>query len=275
MDLKNITVEVKEGVAILALNRPAKLNAIDEPMLDELNQTLPALAAAREINVLVLTGAGRAFCAGGDFRFEDVRAGKSTPAKPEEESKLYKGIRQGRLLGPIAQLILNIHRMDKPTVAMINGDAVGAGLDMALACDLRVASNKARFAASFVKIGLTADTGSAWFLPRLVGLTKAMEYILSGDLFDAGEALRVGLLNKVVAPEELEKETLGLARRLARGPSVAQKLSRMQLYKGLEMDLESALGLAAACLVISASTEDHKEGVRAFAEKRPPAFKGK
>ncbi|MBM2832200.1 MAG: hypothetical protein HW414_1252 [Dehalococcoidia bacterium] len=273
--MKNITLEKADGVAMLTLNRPAKLNAINEVMLGELNRVMKEVGDDKEVRVLVVTGAGRAFCAGGDFRYEAVRSGKVAAAEAEDQRALYQGIRRGRLLGEAAQLILGLRRLDKPVIAMVNGDAVGGGLDLALACDLRVGSSQARFSTGFIRIALTPDTGATWLLPRLAGLGKALEYLLTGDFFSAEEAFRVGLLNRLVAPEELEKETMDLARRLARGPAVAQRLSKMQVYQGLEMDLEAALGLASTCLLISSNTEDHQEGVRAFAEKRPPAFRGR
>ncbi len=275
MELKNITLKKEERVALLSLNRPEKLNAINEAMLGELNWAVREVAEDREVNVLVLTGAGRAFCAGGDFRYDAVRSGRIGAAEAEDQRSLYQGIRSGRLLGESAQLILGLRQLDKPTVAMVNGDAVGGGLDLALACDLRIGSTKARFSTGFIRIGLTPDTGGTWMLPRLIGPGKALEYLLTGDLFGAEEACRIGLLNRVAAPEELERETMELAHRLARGPAVAQRLAKMQVYQGLAMDLEAALGLASTCLLISSATEDHQEGVRAFAEKRPPAFQGR
>jgi enoyl-CoA hydratase/carnithine racemase len=165
--------------------------------------------------------------------------------------------------------------MQKPTIAMVNGVAVGGGFDVALACDLRIGSKDARFRNAFVKIGLFPGWGGTWLYPRVMGLGKALEYLFTGDFLGAEEAERLGVLNKMVVPEELEKETMVLARKIAQGPPIAIRLMKLQAYKGLQMDMETALEMAAACETITLNSEDHKEGVAAFREKREAQFKGK
>jgi len=158
---------------------------------------------------------------------------------------------------------------------MINGAAVGGGFDLACACDLRVGSEKARFMVAFTRIGLFPGWGGTWLYPRIIGIAKSAEMLFTGDFLEAKDAERYGLLNRLVPAEELEGETMALARRIADGPPIAIRLSKLQLYKGLEMDLETAMKVAAACETITLTSEDHKEGVAAFREKRRPQYKGK
>jgi 2-(1,2-epoxy-1,2-dihydrophenyl)acetyl-CoA isomerase len=158
---------------------------------------------------------------------------------------------------------------------MVNGVASGWAFDLVLACDLRIGSEKARFNSAFVKVGLTPATGGVWLMPRIMGLPKAAEMIFTGDFVEAKEAERLGILNKVVPAEELEKETMDLARRLAQAPPLAIRLAKLQLYKDLQTNLEDALKMSATCQAICMASEDFKEGMAAFAEKRPAKFKGR
>jgi enoyl-CoA hydratase/carnithine racemase len=264
MPYETILVEKKEGIEVLTLNRPERMNSLNEKLAAELVQALQEVNRDDEIRVLVLTGAGKGFCAGADVG--GMSAG-------ERESKGAEEIRRG--FRNIQGVILGLHRLEKPTVAMVNGAAVGGGFDLACACDLRTGSENARFMVAFTRIGLFPGWGGTWLYPRIVGVPKAAEMLFTGDFLEAKEAERLGLLNKLVPAAELEKETMSLARRIANGPPIAIRLAKLQLYKGLEMDLETALQVAAACETITLTSEDHKEGVAAFREKRPPRYKGR
>ena len=264
MPFETILLEKKDGVGVLTLNRPERMNALNGKMGTELVQALQEADQDDEVRVLVVTGAGKAFCTGADVG--GMTAGERKPRGAEEIRRGFRNI-QG--------IILGLHRLEKPTIAMINGAAVGGGFDLACACDLRTGSENARFMVAFTRIGLFPGWGGTWLYPRIIGIPKAAEMLFTGDFLEAKDAERFGLLNKLVPAAELEKETMGLARRIANGPPIAIRLSKMQLYKGLEMDLETALKIAAACETITLTSEDHQEGVAAFREKRPPQYKGK
>jgi enoyl-CoA hydratase/carnithine racemase len=264
MPFETILLEKKEGVGILILNRPERMNALNEKMYAELVQAIQEVDQDDEVRVLIVTGAGKAFCAGADVG--GMSAAERKQRGPEE---IRRGFRN------IQKIILGLHRMEKPTIAMVNGSAVGGGFDLACACDLRTGSENARFMSAFVRIGLFPGFGGTWLYPRIIGIPKAAEMLFTGDFMEANDAERFGLLNKLVPAAELEKETMNLARRIANGPPIAIRLSKVQLYKGLEMDLETALKVAAACETITLTSEDHQEGVAAFREKRPPKYKGK
>jgi enoyl-CoA hydratase/carnithine racemase len=245
-------------------------------MEKELTQAIDQVSQDEEIRVLIIKGAGRAFCAGVDFRFGMVRAKEVEVEKAAALPDSRQDLKKGRLLAAVKKhAVITLQNLDKPTIALVNGAAVGFGFDLALACDMRIGSPEARFAVAFTKMGLPPDSGGSWLMPRVMGLGKALEYIFTGDTIDAEEAYRIGVLNRLVPPERLEEEALSLARKIANGPPIAHRLSKMQVYKGLETDLESAMAFAVACVSIALSSEDHKEGIKAFAEKRPPEFKGR
>jgi enoyl-CoA hydratase/carnithine racemase len=264
MPFETILVEKKEGIAVLTLNRPERMNAMNEKMEAEFVQALYEADQDDEVRVLVVTGAGKGFCAGADM----MRM-PGEERKPKGAEELRRGFRN------IQGMILGLQRLEKPTIAMINGAAVGGGFDLACACDLRIGSENARFMVAFTRIGLFPGWGGTWLYPRIIGIAKAAEMLFTGDFLEAKDAERLGLLNKLVSAAELEKETMDLARRIANGPPVAIRLAKMQLYKGLNMDLETALKVAAACETITLTSEDHKEGVTAFREKRKAQYKGK
>lgn len=268
-------LEKVQGIATVTLNRPERLNSLNEELLAEFNRSLADVAEDGETRVVVITGAGKAFCAGGDFRYRDIRTGKVSLEEAEDVRSLYGDIRTGRLPPESSSSFIKLIRMEKPTIAMINGDAIGGGLDLALCCDLRIASAGARVSVGFTRIGLTPDSGGTWLLPRLVGLGKALEMVYTADFYGAEEAYRMGLLNKVVPAETLANETYALATKLAEGPPIALRLSKLQTYQGLGMDFETAMTAAAAYLNITASSRDHLEGIKAFMEKRKPAYQGK
>jgi 2-(1,2-epoxy-1,2-dihydrophenyl)acetyl-CoA isomerase len=214
---------------------------------------------------VILTGAGRAFSSGGDQK----RGGEGVPPS------FFGGDRGGALIERLNRSILRMQRLQKPIIGSINGVAAGAGMNIALATDLRIAADTARFVEAFARVGLVPDGGGTYFLPRLVGTAKAMELILLADIIDAQEALRIGLVNRVVPADQLESETMKLAERLAQGPTVAYGLAKTGLYQGLSMSLEDALNMEARNQAIAARTSDREEGVAAFREKRPPKFTGR
>jgi enoyl-CoA hydratase/carnithine racemase len=275
MDYQTIILKKKDRIATITMNRPDRRNAFNMQLMYDLWSALEDVAQDNEIRVLILTGAGSAFCSGADFRYREVREGKIPLEEAEEIRPIITELKAGRLLNRVGQIILAFQRLDKPTIAMVHGDAVGLGFDLALACDMRIGSPKARFSVGFTRLGLPPDTGSAWFLPRIVGVPKALELILTGDLIKADEAASLGILNHLVTEEELEFDTMELARKLAKGPPIAHRLDKVLVYKGLEMDLESSLAMSFSAIAISLYTEDHKEGVRAFLERREPVFQGK
>ena len=276
MKYTTIEVEKDKGIFIIRLNRPEVRNAINEQMSQDFTNAIKDAAGDEETRVVVITGTGKAFCAGADFRFGKVRDGEQTTQKAEDLQSVHNEIKKGNLLhGLQLDINLALQRMGKPVIAMVNGDAVGAGLDIALSCDMRVGSEGARFSVAYTRMGVVPDGGATWLLPRLVGMGKTLELILTGGLIDASEAYRIGLLNKLTTAGDLEEETMKLATQIADGPPIAIRLSKMLVYKGLETDLETALQFLSACIPITTSSEDHQEAIKSFAEKRPPIYKGR
>ncbi|MBF6613222.1 MAG: enoyl-CoA hydratase/isomerase family protein [Chloroflexi bacterium] len=260
MDYETIQYTLDEGVLTITLNRPDVLNAFNRKMTDEIQEALKKAERDSAVRCIVLTGAGRAFSAG-----EDLKARTA-----EGNSDFDSTLRQR--YNPI---ILKMRNMDKPVLGAINGVAAGAGCSLALACDMRIASEKARFIEVFVRVGLVPDSGSSFFLPRLVGTGKAFEMAFLGDEVGAEEALRLGLVNRVFPPEELEPATRELALRLAKGPTKAIGLAKRAINRALIMDLDQLLDYEVHAQEIAGATEDYQEGVAAFMEKRTPNFSGK
>ncbi len=254
---------VTDRVATLTLNRPDRLNALSSPMIDGLLEALPRLAADAQIAVVVLTGAGRGFCAGGDVK--SMAEGASQMGVEDAVQRLRGRMEVSRLL----------HEIRKPTIAMVNGPAAGAGLAMALACDLRIASESARFITAFVKVGFSGDFGGSYFLSKLVGTGKARELYYAGTPLDASQALALGLVNAVVPDFELLDATMALARSLAGGPSIALGLMKQNFNAAENGTLSELLDLEALHQIQTGRTEDHLEAARAFVEKRPPIFRGR
>lgn len=255
----------RDGVAVLTLNRPDRLNALSRPMLDGLREALPRLAADPAVGVVVLTGAGRAFCAGGDVKA--MAEGRETEGQTLEE----------RAQGLRARMEVSrwLHEMPKPTIAMVRGAAAGAGLSIALACDLRIAGDAAKFGTAFARVGYSGDFGGSFFLTRLVGTARARELYFTADLVDAAEALRLGLVNRVVPGERLEEETMALATRLARGPRIALRYMKRNLNAAEHGSLAELLDLEAWHHTRCGLTEDHREATRAFVDKREPVFRNR
>jgi len=269
MDFETIKITKEKPLATLTLNRPDKRNALNRRMMQELVEALSDISEDDGIRVLILTGAGKAFCAGADV---DIMPGGGDVKELGEQS--VENLRRSFIFKSARKIMLSLHQMEKPTIAMINGVCVGAGFDLALACDLRTASEKAKFMCGFVKIGLFPGFGAAWLYPRAMGLGKALELLFTGDMLEAREAKEIGMVNKLATAEELENVTMSLARKIADGPPIAIRLMKSQVYKGLRTDLATALDEAAFCESITLASKDHLEGITAFREKRKPAFEG-
>lgn len=262
MVYENITTSESAGVLTITLNRPEKLNAFIGHMRRDLAEVLEHAGSERAVRVVVITGAGRGFCAGGDVPFmaELMQRGDS-----EEFA---------RILGAGRRVITAIRQMTKPVVAAVNGPASGAGCNLAFACDLRIASTAASFSQSFLKVGLHPDWGGSYFLPRLVTPAKACEMFFLGESIGAEEALRLGIVNQVVAPDELEAATLTLAERLCAAPPLALAAAKQAIYHSEAASLEEMLRYETEVQLRCFESEDCHEGIRAFLEKREPRFTG-
>jgi 2-(1,2-epoxy-1,2-dihydrophenyl)acetyl-CoA isomerase len=258
-----IKVAEDNGIVTISLNRPERLNALVGHMRRDLAETLEEAGSDPHVRVVVLTGEGRAFCAGGDVNF----MAELVERNDSEEF--------ARLLGAARRVILAIRHMTKPVIASINGPASGAGFNLALACDLRIASSDATFSQSFVKLGFHPDWGGTYFLPRMVPSNIACELFFLGDTIYAEQALRLGLLNRVVAPEELAAETRKLAERLREGAAVSIAAAKHAVYASEHDSLEQMLQYEVEAQIRCFESEDGREGVRAFLEKRPPQFTGR
>jgi enoyl-CoA hydratase/carnithine racemase len=259
---EHILVSEAEGITTITLNRPDKLNAFIGHMRRDLAEALEHAGSDRSVRVVIITGAGRAFCAGGDIAF----MGELMERRDTDEFE--------RILGAGRRVIGAIRTMSKPVIAAVNGPAAGAGFNLALACDLRIASNNATFSQSFVKVGLHPDWGGTYFLPRLVSPNKACELFFLGDSIDAAEALRLNIVNQVVAPEELETATLQLAERLRASPPIALASAKQAVYMSGAADLEEMLRYETEAQLRCFESDDGREGIRAFFEKRDPRFTG-
>jgi 2-(1,2-epoxy-1,2-dihydrophenyl)acetyl-CoA isomerase len=247
------------AVRTITLNRPDALNAFNRTLKSELADAVTAVDRDSSVRCLVITGAGRAFCAGQDLKEPLAADGLS----------IREMLRSG-----YNALILRLRSMEKPVIAAVNGVAAGAGFSLALACDLRIASETASFVEGFIRIGLVPDAGATYFLPRLVGIGRAMEISMTGDPVDAVTAVRIGLVSRVVRGDDLTSVTMDLAHRLANGPTRAIGLTKRALNRNLSLDLGSALDYEADMQELASRTIDFGEGVRAFVEKRPPRFVG-
>ncbi len=256
---KKLKYEVNNGIANIILNRPEVFNAFDDELSYELQAALKEASKDNEVRVLVISGEGRAFCSGQDLK---AVSGVEKRSFKDSLTKRYN---------PIIRAMRN---MPKPIIAKLNGVAAGAGCSLALACDMIIASEEASLIEVFVNIGLVLDSGSSFFLPRLVGYSKAFELSTLGSKVKAEEALTLGLVNKVVKKEDLDNEVLILAEQYAKAPTKAIGLMKKMLNKSYNFDLDQALDYEKYCQEIAGSSSDYKEGVQAFLEKRKPDFKG-
>jgi len=256
---------MKDGVALVTLNRPDRLNALSGPMLDALLETLPRLAADPAVGCVVIAGAGRGVCAGGDGKMMAEGREMAGDSMEDRAQGLRDKMETSRWL----------HEMPKPTIAMVRGAAAGAGLSLALACDLRVASETARFATAFARVGYSGDFGGSWYLTQLVGTAKARELYYTAEIVDARQALALGIANRVVADDKLEEETMALARKIASGPRVALRYMKRNMNAAETGTLRDSLDLEAWHHTRTGQTEDHREAAKAFVEKREPVFRGR
>jgi enoyl-CoA hydratase/carnithine racemase len=257
-----VLVAQSDGVLTLTLNRPDSLNALTVEVMGALADRLEAAAADRSARAVVITGAGSAFSAGGDLAFLQELPGMP-PARAKEV-----------VYGTFQRVPRLIRAMDKPVIAAVNGAAVGAGCEIAVACDFRIASEKARFGEVWITLGCIPALGGMYLLPRLVGLARATELVLTGEIIDAREALRIGLVNRVVMPPDLPRAAEELARSLARGPARAIAAAKKALNRGLASTFSAELDATVDAQVMCFGTRDFAEGVRALTEKRPPRFTG-
>jgi enoyl-CoA hydratase/carnithine racemase len=258
-----LSCRLEQRVAVVTLERPEARNALTLEMKQALAALLPRLAQDPAVGSVLLTGAGAAFCAGGDTK---RMAREGVPLEPEQRKQQLRwehGI-------PLA-----LHRMGKPTLAALPGPAAGAGFSLALACDLRVMAESAFVTTAYVKLGLSGDYGASWFLTRLVGPARAREILFLGERLSSAECLALGLANRVVPDARLAEEALALAHRLANGPPLALRAMKDNLNRALGESLEALLELEAERMVDGATSEDYLEAVRAFEERRPPVFKGR
>ena len=270
MPYEQILYEKADGVATITLNRPERMNAFTDVMLGEWASALEDARVDRDVRVVILTGAGRGFCAGADLKGGSGVAEAARAETPPTAADRRNWLRDGVHKVPRA-----VQLLDKPYIAAVNGSAVGAGMDMASMADIRIAAEGAKFAMSYVKVGLIPGDGGCYLLPRIVGVAKALELIWTGDFFDADEALRIGYVSKVVPAESLMDEARALASRLASGPAVAMQLAKRLVYRGMDSSWNEAFEAAGAAMAIVQSTADSREGPRAFAEGRPPTFEGR
>ncbi|MBF8265351.1 MAG: enoyl-CoA hydratase [Dehalococcoidia bacterium] len=248
MNYETLLLKKEAGIATITLNRPDKMNALSPKMVHEIPQALEDVGQDKSVRCVVLTGA------------------IFTMTNPADIKEFF---------GPVTRTVMAIRNMPKAVIASINGPAVGGSMNMVLSCDIIIASEAARFGEVFVNIGLQPDYGGTYLLPRLIGMGKAMELILTGRVFDAREAERLGLVSQVVAPDKLESTTQQLARKLADAPPLAVAAAKTSVYQGLTMNLSTALEAECRAQSMLFLTEDMKEGIKAFLEKRKPQFKGR
>lgn len=262
MSYQTILCELSDSVLKITLNRPDKLNALTDAMLQELHGAFAKVSGDKATRCVLLTGAGKGFCPGQDLANVQEMSHGGKPAYGEHIRSNYN------------PLILAMTRHPKPIVAAINGVAAGAGMSLAMACDVRIASEKASFLQAFVNIGLVPDSGSTWFLPRLVGRQRALELMLSGRKLSAAEALEWGLVNQVVSPEQLMEEATKVAARYAAAPTYAIGQIKRNVDFAESHSLEETLALEAKSQAECGLSADHQEGIQAFLEKRTPVYKG-
>jgi 2-(1,2-epoxy-1,2-dihydrophenyl)acetyl-CoA isomerase len=275
--MSDVLFEIREpGIAWITLNRPDSLNAMGGELMPLLARHLREVATNDDVRCVVLTGAGRAFCAGGDVkamaagRLDSVVGGNGTPkSMAGMMATSVQGLRQAERDTSYA-----LHYLPTPPIAAVNGHAVGAGLSLALACDIRIASENAKMGTVFRNVGFSGDFGSSWFLPRLVGTEMARRLFFTGEILDAHRAKSVGMVSQVVPAEDLEKETMALAGIIASGPALAYARMKENLNASWNIDLGELLDQEALNMILSSTTDDHREAARAFVEKRQPTFRG-
>ncbi|MGQ9023528.1 enoyl-CoA hydratase/isomerase family protein [Bacillus sp. 18-5] len=253
-----ILTNIKNHVLTITLNRPDKKNAFNAEMIGEWVHALEEAKHNDDVHVIVVTGAGNAFCSGGD-----VGGMKQNQTPLDNKNKLWENIHR---------IPLTLKHIDKPVIAAINGPAVGAGLDMALMCDMRVMIQDSKVSEGYVKVGLVPGDGGAYFLPRIVGKAKALELLWTGNFISSDEALAIGLVNHVYSLDQFEEKTKELAEHIASGPQIAIRMTKRAVQYAESLELEAALDLISSHYAVIKETSDHKEGVQAFKEKRKAVF---
>jgi 2-(1,2-epoxy-1,2-dihydrophenyl)acetyl-CoA isomerase len=262
---KDIILEKERNIATLILNRPEKMNAVSIQTREEIVAALAEVNEDEDMRVLILTGAGdRAFCAGVDVGVMSARIAGEV-----------KEVTRRQLTQRMGYQVPLFREIRVPTVVAINGVAAGMGVSFIAACDIRIASDKARFTCAWVNRGLVPDGAATYLLPQIVGIEKALELFYTGDVINAEEALRIGLVSRVVPHDDLMKTVRELAEKIAAGPPIALELAKYGVYRGLESDMKGALDYENYAIKVCTSTEDYKEGVTAFLEKRKAEFKGR
>ena len=271
MPYKSVILEKKDAIATITLNRPEVNNAFDLDMMEEVDDAITDVSQDTNVRVVILTGAGKAFCAGGDISWMTTVW--------ERGAAFWCRMTIGdviRRVGTMPTAVLKIQNIEKPIIAAVNGVAAGGGMGLALACDMRIASDKARFSTVFMNRGVIPDCASTLNLPRLIGMAKAYELVLAGRVTSAQEAERIGLVNKTVPHDELMKATNELAGEIAKNPPLAVGLAKAVLYRGMfEENVGAQMDLELYVQHVLFGTEDFQEGINAFMEKRDPIFKGK
>lgn len=262
MSEDHVLYSVEKNCALITLNRPEARNAFSPEMIRLWRQYLEESGKDDRVRVIIVTGNGNTFCSGGDIR--DMAEGKLRSW--DMKNFVWEGVHR---------IVLTLEDLEKPVIAAINGAAMGAGLDMALMCDMRVCSDKARLAESYILMGIVPGDGGAWFLPRLVGVAKALELFLTGDTISPEDALRLGIVNRVVPHEHLMEETFAFAEKIAGMPPLAARMIKRAVYQAQTSTLRAHLDYISSQLALLTETEDHIEAARAFLEKRKPIFKGR
>ncbi len=273
-ETEQVLFHIDEGVGVVTLNRPDRLNAVTWDMTTRLVELFRQLRFNDEVRTIVLTGAGRGFCAGGDAEWLSGSGDRPLPGL-SDPSRVLPRYQRKTPAGPFAEFTRMIVEVEKPVIAAITGPAVGAGLAYALACDRRIADKTARMCAAMVRLGFSPDCGLTYFLPRITSLSTALMMVETGKILDAEEAFKAGLIDELVAEGEALPAALRYAKELAKGPSVAVDLARRFIHKALSSTLDEMLDYEAVASTMSAATEDAREGTRAFLEKRKPVFKGR
>jgi 2-(1,2-epoxy-1,2-dihydrophenyl)acetyl-CoA isomerase len=252
----HLKFSVTDGIARIVLDRPERMNAFTFEMIDAWLAALEQCKTDDAVKVVIVTGTGNSFCSGGDI----VEMGDRLDHTPEQ--------RKNELFHRIERIPLALEDLDKPVIAAVNGVATGAGMDMALMCDIRYAAASTRFAETYVKVGLVPGAGGAHFLPRLVGVSKALELFLTGDFIDSQEALRIGIVNKVFPDDALSQEVDKIARKMAKAPSLTLRMTKRAIYQGMRNDLRTNLDMISSHYAVITSSQEHKDLVRSFIAAR-------